>query len=118
VFMLMPPEGFRYVSGMPKAFARSDLERPVTREFCETCGTHIVTRRPGLNAVILKVGRSMIRACSAPANGDLCGRSTTLPHHPREPADPCATAAALMRGASRFDPPGRRRNENAQCGSP
>ena len=41
MFMLMPPEGFRYVSGMPKAFARSDLEQPVTREFCETCGTHL-----------------------------------------------------------------------------
>jgi hypothetical protein len=56
MFMLMPPEGFRYVSGTPKAFARSDLEQPVTREFCETCGTHIASRRPGLNVVILKVG--------------------------------------------------------------
>jgi hypothetical protein len=41
---------------VPKAFARSDLEQPVPREFCETCGTHIATRRPGLNAVVLKVG--------------------------------------------------------------
>jgi hypothetical protein len=56
MFMLMPPEGFRYLSGTPKAFTRTDLEQPVTREFCETCGTHIATRRPGLNAVILKVG--------------------------------------------------------------
>ena len=56
MFMLMPPEGFRYVSGVPKTFARRDLERPVTREFCETCGTHIATRQLGLNAVILKVG--------------------------------------------------------------
>src|SRR5262249_33749938 len=56
MFMLMPPDGFRYVSGAPKTFARSDLEQPVTREFCETCGTHIVTRRPGLNFVVLKVG--------------------------------------------------------------
>jgi len=56
MFMLMPPEGFRYVSGTPKSFARSDLEQPVTREFCETCGTHIATRRPVLNSVILKVG--------------------------------------------------------------
>ena len=44
------------VSGTPKAFARSDLEQVVTREFCEICGTHIATRRPGLNAVILKAG--------------------------------------------------------------
>jgi hypothetical protein len=56
MFMLMPPEGFRYVSGAPKTFARSDLDHPVTREFCETCGTHIASRRPGLKVVILKVG--------------------------------------------------------------
>jgi hypothetical protein len=88
MFMLMPPEGFRYVSGTPKAFARSDLEQPVTREFCETCGTHIATRRPGLNAVILKVGTlDESEPIRRPANGDLRGRSTTLPHHPREPTD-------------------------------
>ena len=28
----------------------------MTREFCENCGTHIATRRPGLPFVILKVG--------------------------------------------------------------
>jgi len=28
----------------------------VTREFCAECGTHLITRRPGLNAVVLKVG--------------------------------------------------------------
>ncbi len=56
MFMLMPPVGFRYVSGAPKTFARDDLEQPVTREFCENCGTHLTTRRPGLRMVILKVG--------------------------------------------------------------
>ena len=56
LFMLMPPKGFRYVSGAPKTFARSDLEQAVTREFCEHCGTHLTTRRPGLSFVILKVG--------------------------------------------------------------
>ena len=56
MFMLMPPKGFRYVSGAPKTFARSDLDEPVTREFCERCGTHLTTRRPGLPLVILKVG--------------------------------------------------------------
>ena len=30
--------------------------RPVTREFCENCGTHLTTRRPDLPLVILKVG--------------------------------------------------------------
>lgn len=55
-FLLMPAAGFRYTRGAPKTFARADLANPVTREFCETCGTHLVTRRPGLAPVILKVG--------------------------------------------------------------
>jgi hypothetical protein len=56
LFMRMPVAGFRYTAGAPKQFARKDLEKPVTREFCPTCGTHILTRRPGVAAVILKVG--------------------------------------------------------------
>ena len=28
----------------------------MTREFCAECGTHLVTRRPGLPAVVLKIG--------------------------------------------------------------
>jgi hypothetical protein len=43
-------------AGTPKQFTRSDLERAVTREFCAECGTHLATRRPGLAAVILKIG--------------------------------------------------------------
>ena len=56
MFLLMPPDGFSYSKGTPNTFARSDLENPVTREFCGACGTHLTTRRPGLAAVILKVG--------------------------------------------------------------
>ena len=56
MFMLMPQDGFQYTKGMPKQFSRSDLENPVTREFCGECGTHLVTRRPGLPAAIIKVG--------------------------------------------------------------
>jgi hypothetical protein len=56
MFMLMPPEGFAYTKGTPKQFSRSDLEAAVTREFCAECGTHLTTRRPGLPAVILKIG--------------------------------------------------------------
>ena len=56
MFMLMPRQGFAYTRGAPKQFARTDLEQAVTREFCAECGTHLTTRRPGLEAVILKVG--------------------------------------------------------------
>jgi len=56
VFIAMPIAGFSYTKGAPRAFTRSDLERPVTREFCEVCGTHLVTRPQGFPAVIVKVG--------------------------------------------------------------
>jgi hypothetical protein len=56
MFMLMPAGGFNYSKGRPKTFTRSDLENAVTREFCAECGTHLITRRPGLAAVVLKVG--------------------------------------------------------------
>ncbi|HET7191007.1 MAG TPA: GFA family protein [Pseudolabrys sp.] len=44
---MLAPDGFRYTSGEPRKFSRSDLESPVTREFCGECGTHLTTRRPG-----------------------------------------------------------------------
>ena len=55
-FMMMPAQGFSYSKGQPSSFTRSDLDRPVTREFCATCGTHLVTRVPGQPAVVVKVG--------------------------------------------------------------
>jgi len=57
VVMAMPEAGFAYAKGAPKQFRRSDLASPVTREFCSECGTHILTRAPGVpGAVLLKVG--------------------------------------------------------------
>ena len=56
MLMAMPIEGFSYTEGEPRSFARSDLETPVTREFCGNCGTHITSRPPGFPAVIVKVG--------------------------------------------------------------
>lgn len=56
MFMVLPTAGFAYVKGAPKTFTRTDIEGAVTREFCADCGTHIATRRPGFNAVILKIG--------------------------------------------------------------
>ena len=57
VFMALPESGFSYTKAQPKVFRRKDLPNPVTREFCAECGTHLVSRAPGLKgAVILKVG--------------------------------------------------------------
>lgn len=55
-FMMMPASGFAVTKGQTKTFTRSDLERPVTREFCPDCGTHMITRVPGLPNLVLKVG--------------------------------------------------------------
>lgn len=57
VIVAMPEAGFAYAKGTPKQFRRADLPTPVTREFCGECGTHILTRAPGLpGAVLIKVG--------------------------------------------------------------
>jgi hypothetical protein len=56
MFVLMPPGGFTYTKGTPKQFSRNDLEKPVTREFCAECGTHMVTRPRVTPAIVLKVG--------------------------------------------------------------
>ena len=56
LFLLMPVAGFRYVHGQPKTFTRSDLDKPVTREFCAECGTHLATKLPQTPAVVVKVG--------------------------------------------------------------
>ena len=53
----MPGDGFSYTKGKAKEFSRSDLDNPVTREFCGECGTHILSRAPSLGgAALLKVG--------------------------------------------------------------
>ena len=57
VIMIMPLKGFKFVSGKPKEFKRSDLENAVTRLFCDKCGTAIGTRNPMRpKSIILKVG--------------------------------------------------------------
>lgn len=53
----LPEAGFSWTKGSPSAFRRSDLDSPVTREFCGACGTQIVSKAPGLPGVVLvKVG--------------------------------------------------------------
>jgi hypothetical protein len=57
VVMGMPEAGFTYTKGSARPYRRSDLERPVTREFCPECGTHLLSRAPGLpGTVLIKVG--------------------------------------------------------------
>jgi hypothetical protein len=57
VIMAMPSAGFSYTSGEPAQFTRPDLDTPGTREFCDNCGTHLITRSPRMkDAVLIKVG--------------------------------------------------------------
>lgn len=55
-FMLMPKTGFTWTTGTPATFTHPDPENAVTRSFCTTCGTHILTEIPGRDHVVLKVG--------------------------------------------------------------
>ncbi|NNE54284.1 MAG: GFA family protein [Sulfitobacter sp.] len=55
-FMMMPKAGFEWTRGSPAQFTRSDLEGAVTRDFCATCGTHILTELPHRDQLVLKVG--------------------------------------------------------------
>jgi len=48
---------FSYVVGVPTLFARSDLQVPVQRYFCNNCGTAIGNMSPlRPRSVIVKVG--------------------------------------------------------------
>lgn len=55
-FMLMPADGFNWTTGTPATFTHPAPENPVTRCFCGTCGTHILTQLPGRDVIVLKVG--------------------------------------------------------------
>lgn len=54
--IFVPKDQFRYTDGTAKQFARSDLDNPRKRDFCPTCGTHLLTRPPGRDYVVVKVG--------------------------------------------------------------
>lgn len=57
VIVGFPASGFSYTKGAAKTFARKDIEGPAKREFCQDCGTHILTRPDSMgDLVILKVG--------------------------------------------------------------
>ena len=50
-----PTELRSFAVSLQAELARKDLEKPVTREFCAECGTHVVTR-PNRPIVVIKVG--------------------------------------------------------------
>ena len=58
IFLAMPTAGFRYTKGTPSTFARQDAPVFVAkREFCPTCGVHLLTRaEPMPDVVFVKVG--------------------------------------------------------------
>lgn len=56
LILAMPAEGFTLSKGETQGFTRSDIESPVTREFCPRCGTHLLSRVPGMPLVLIKVG--------------------------------------------------------------
>jgi len=57
VILGMPRQGFKYTSGEPSQYSRSDVDQPRTREFCQQCGTHLTTLSPNLpTGVFVKVG--------------------------------------------------------------
>lgn len=55
-FLLVASADHTFTQGAPKTFTRSDLENPVTRGFCSDCGTHLLTRLPGRDQIVVKVG--------------------------------------------------------------
>ena len=56
MFVLIPTGGFISTKGTPLQFSCSDLEVPVTQEFCTECRTHMITRPQLSPAIVLKVG--------------------------------------------------------------
>nr|WP_299690576.1 GFA family protein [uncultured Tateyamaria sp.] len=55
-FHLVSPTGFQWHRGQPAQFRHPLPDTPVTRSFCGTCGTHILTQRSDQTALVLKVG--------------------------------------------------------------
>ena len=55
--MVFSQEDFKFSKGNPSVFARSDLDTPVNRYFCKTCGTAIGSISPSRpESFIVKIG--------------------------------------------------------------
>ena len=94
-----PSRASRTPRASPKAFRRSDLENPVTREFCADCGTHILTKTPKMpGAVLIKVGTlDDPERLRWTADGDLHHRQAELPSPARGRARVRARAGLTAR---------------------
>lgn len=55
-FMMVAPDAFQWTRGTPRTFRHPDVDGAVTRHFCPTCGTHILTTRPDMPDNIVKIG--------------------------------------------------------------
>ncbi|WP_146347047.1 GFA family protein [Phaeobacter marinintestinus] len=55
-FLIIPNDGFSFTQGTAQEFKRPDLEQPVTRQFCATCGTHLTTLLKARGLTVVKVG--------------------------------------------------------------
>lgn len=55
-FMTVPSSGFCFTRGDVQDFAKADLEKPVTRQFCPICGTHLTTLLKARGLTVVKVG--------------------------------------------------------------
>ena len=56
MFMLMPPEGFRYTKGEPRQFKRDDLETRSRGNFVESAARSSSRAAPAFTPIILKAG--------------------------------------------------------------
>ena len=55
--MLISLESFQLTCGQMKQYRRSDLEHPVTRHFCENCGTGVASETPNRpGSIVIKAG--------------------------------------------------------------
>ena len=55
--MVFSQEDFKFIKGNPSVFARSDLDTPVNRYFCKSCGTAIGSISPSRpESFIVKIG--------------------------------------------------------------
>ena len=55
--IIAPKSGFSFIKGQTTSYQRNDLEQPVTRFFCNKCGTGIGTETPSRpGSIVIKVG--------------------------------------------------------------